>query len=145
VLDVPAGRSPLLPAALAVADVVLSIVLADAASLATLPAFERLVAAVRGGRHPAWTVVNQTDATRPLARDAALATDALVAGRRVPASIPADEAVREALARQRTVLDEAVASQAVAAIWSVASWIEAAISGEDGKESGRVVVMAGAR
>jgi cellulose synthase operon protein YhjQ len=114
-LDVPAGPTPGLGAALALADAALVVLLPDAASYATLPATEAMFASAR----PPLYVVNQVDGRRPLCADV-LAGMRRFLGDRPLYAVHADERVREALALGRTLLEEPAGSQVVADLEAIA-------------------------
>jgi cellulose synthase operon protein YhjQ len=106
-IDTPPGPSPYLKAAFECADLALLVLLADAGSYATLPAMEAWVGewqAQREGLQVGY-LLNQTDATAPLARDVAEVLRHRLASRVLPVDIHRDEAIGEALAVQRPVLE----------------------------------------
>ncbi|MBN3854965.1 cellulose synthase operon protein YhjQ [Paraburkholderia sp. Ac-20340] len=102
-LDTPPGVSNFSRQALGVADLVISVVLADAASYATLPQIENLIRRHHGKRE-AVCLINQADDTRALSREAAQLIQRAL-GERVLARVRADRAVSEALAQGRTVVE----------------------------------------
>jgi len=124
VLDTPPWPSPLLDQALSLADIVIVVLMADAASFATLPAVRSLLrrrAASRAGDARAWLLMNCVDSTR-LSRD----VQALVAAQpELPLVEPAihrDTGVPEAFALQRPVILASPTSQAADDFERVAAW-----------------------
>ncbi|MFZ2990478.1 cellulose biosynthesis protein BcsQ [Ideonella sp.] len=108
-IDTPPGHSPYLRQALAVAHRVLIVLLADAASYATIPQISRLVdthCAQRREFQGSHLLVNQVDTARHLARDVLNAMRAAY-GPRILGTIHSDQAVSEALAYDQTVFDYA--------------------------------------
>lgn len=114
VIDTPPGPSAYLRQALGVADLVIVVTLADAASYATLPMIEGLIAHYRAER-PGFLghayIVNQVDRSRPLAKDSVqVIRNAL--GSRVLGIVHLDQSVSEALAHGKTVIEHDRHSQA---------------------------------
>jgi cellulose synthase operon protein YhjQ len=128
-LDTPAYRSPWLQGALDVAHLALAVVTADPACYATVPALERLLAGTRH-RGAACYLVNQFDAASPVRRDVLAAMHGALPGRVVPALVHADEAVRDALGRQRTLVRDGTASQAGNDLAEVGEWLVARLGAE---------------
>lgn len=131
VLDTPPWPSPLFDQALALADLVLVVLLADAASFATMPALQSLLRGRRARRDDARTFVllNCVDASR-LGRD----VRALVAGLPelplLPLVIHRDAAVPEALALERPVMAASPSSQAADDFERLAEWLLDALGTE---------------
>jgi cellulose synthase operon protein YhjQ len=107
-IDTPPGPSVYTRQAIAAADLVLAVTLADAASYATLPATASMVAAYGGGRHdgetPCVYAINQVDQSRRLAKDVMQVMQQSL-GARTVGVIHDDESIREALACNMNVLD----------------------------------------
>jgi len=106
-IDTPPGPSPYLKAAFECADLALLVLLADGGSYATIPAMEAWVDewhSQRPGLRAAY-VLNQTDASSPLARDVAEVLRQRLAHRLLPVGIHRDEAIGEALAVQQSVIE----------------------------------------
>jgi len=123
VLDTAPWPSPLFDQALALADLVLVVLLADAASFATLPMLRSLISRRRRGDAARTLVLlNCVDASR-LGRD----VRALVAAQPqlplLPIVIHRDAAVPEALALQRPVIAASPSSQAADDFDGVAEWL----------------------
>ena len=129
VFDTPPG--PCLPwqRILQPADLIIGVLLADPASFATLPS---LSAQLRGRGVPrpgfagAHVLLNSVD-SYALSRDVC----ALVAAQHLlpplPFMVHQDEAVRESLAAQRPVLEQAGSSQAAVDVRQLAAWIRQAL------------------
>lgn len=106
-VDTPPGPSPYLKAAFECADLALLVLLADGGSYATIPAMEAWVEdwqAQRPGLRTGY-VLNQADATAPLARDVAEVLRQRLGHRLMPVGIHRDEAIGEALAVQQSVIE----------------------------------------
>lgn len=126
ILDTPAGFGPFTREALWHADVVLSVLLADGASYATVPAMQEFVAEMCEGRRDfqgAWFLLNQMDARRPLHRDVKLALSNLLQDSMLPVALPPDESVREALANRQSLFYQNPDSAVLAALRDVAGWL----------------------
>jgi cellulose synthase operon protein YhjQ len=106
VLDTPPGPSVYLRQALRAADLVLVVILPDAASYATLPSMATLVDTYgkHGAQTPLGFIVNQIDVARQLTKDV-LQVMRQDLGERLIGLVHEDEAVREALASAMSVLD----------------------------------------
>ena len=106
-IDTPPGPSPYLKAAFECADLAVLVLLADGGSYATIPAMEAWVEEWQAQRPDleAAYLLNQTDATAPLARDVSEVLRDRLADRLLPVGIHRDEAIGEALAVQQSVLD----------------------------------------
>ena len=114
-LDTPPGPSVYLRQALCTADVVVVVVLSDAASYATLPLMQRLVDTYyqpQGDLTDAFYVLNQLHSGKVLSKDIANVMRENL-GNRLLGAIH-DEAVCEALACDTNTLDYAPYSQAAA-------------------------------
>jgi cellulose synthase operon protein YhjQ len=108
-IDTPPGPSTYLRQALTVANRVLVVLLADAASYATIPQMTRLVET--HCRHRAdfqdnHLIVNQVDSSRQLARDVLNAMK-LAYGNTILGTIHYDQAVSEALAYDQNIFEYA--------------------------------------
>ena len=106
VIDTPPGPSPYLPQALSCADLAIVILLPDAASYGTVPAMETyLDEMIPINPHlRSLYVLNQVEEGNLLGSDMVRALGQHLGERLIPVTIKADEAVREALAVQQTVL-----------------------------------------
>ncbi|WP_321845387.1 cellulose biosynthesis protein BcsQ [Paraburkholderia bannensis] len=107
ILDTPPGVSNTLRQVLAAADLVISVVLADAASYATLPQIDNLIRRHHGARPgsvESVCIVNQVDAASRLSREALQLIEGVL-GQRVLGRVRADRAVSEALAHGQTVVE----------------------------------------
>lgn len=106
-IDTPPGPSVYMQQALQAAHVVVVVTLADAASYASLPLMERLARTYCEGR-PDFSellhVLNQVDGARQLSKDIMQILQDRV-GEQLVGVIHEDEAVREALAYDQSVLD----------------------------------------
>jgi cellulose synthase operon protein YhjQ len=129
-LDTPGYRSPWSLRALELADLVLSVVSPDPACYATLPAMEALLRQTRSGRPEglgAHYVINHFDAGSAPCRDVVAALRGSFPERIAPALVHADQSVRDALGRQRTLVREASNSQALADIVELGDWMFGAL------------------
>lgn len=107
VLDTPPGPSVYLQQALTVANVAVVVSLADAASYATLPMIDRLLATYTAERedfYGATYVINQVDQSRKLSKDITQIMRGIL-GNRVAGIIHRDQSIAEALAYNQSVLD----------------------------------------
>jgi cellulose synthase operon protein YhjQ len=107
VLDTPPGPSVYLQQALSLANLALVVSLPDAASYATLPKIESLIDSHAGERpefRGAAYVINQVDPARQLSRDITQIMRGVL-GDQVIGMIHWDQAIAEALAYNRSVLD----------------------------------------
>lgn len=124
-LDTPPGPSIYGRQALGIAQWVAVVMLADAASYATLPLMQRLVqthCAPRADFVDTFYLLNQVNSARQLSQDILrVLRDAV--GPRYAGAIHADEAVPEALALGLSVLDYAAQSQASHDIQACAAFI----------------------
>ncbi|WP_019937778.1 cellulose biosynthesis protein BcsQ [Bordetella sp. FB-8] len=125
ILDTPPGSSEYLRQALGAADLVISVLLADAASYPTLPMIENMIqrySGARPGRLGHVCIVNQVDAARLLSKDSVhLIQSAL--GDRVIGVVHEDQAVSESLARGRTVVEADPYSLGRKDLMQCADWI----------------------
>lgn len=135
VIDTPPGPSPYMRQALSCAQICVTVTLADAASYATLPLMEDLIATYCAHRPDfigSVLVINQVDVSRQLGKDVVqVLRDQL--GNRVLGVVHQDQAVPEALAYDRSVLEYSPHSQAGSDIQRCAAWLRqrlAAIQGE---------------
>lgn len=122
VLDTPPGPSSYLRQALTAADIVIVVVLADAASFATLPMMQRLVntyCAPRPEFLGCLFILNQLHSGRQLGKDIAAVMRADY-GESLLGIVHEDEAVREALAFEQYSLDYAPDSVATGDILACA-------------------------
>lgn len=107
ILDTPPGMSNYLRQALREADLVISVMLADPASYATLPQIENMMRRHHGPRPGSLgcvCIINQVDDTQPVSRESVdLIQRAL--GERVIGLVHADRLVSEALAHRQTVVE----------------------------------------
>jgi cellulose synthase operon protein YhjQ len=112
ILDTPPGVSNYLRQALGEADLVISVMLADAASYATLPQIEQLIRRHQGprpGNPECIYIINQADDARPLSTES---VDLIqrVLGERVIGVVHVDRFVSEALACGQTVVESSADS-----------------------------------
>lgn len=134
-IDVPPGASVYLEQALSSADLVLSVLLPDAASFVTVAAMERWLeeyARPRPGFIHAWYLVNRMNAARTLCRDVMAALTSQLGGRLVPRQIHFDAAVEEALASQLPVTRYAPDSLAARDFHALADWLVALLRNRAG-------------
>jgi cellulose synthase operon protein YhjQ len=127
-IDLPAGVRGWTYHVVSSADLVLVVLQADAASYATIPATEEML--TRCGARQVAYLVNGMDARMPLSVDVRAAMSGVVSKNLLPFTIPADEAMREAFAQQKTVQEHAPDSQAAFAFGELADWIQAVLRGE---------------
>ncbi len=124
VIDTPSGASVYLNQALAISDLVLIVVHADAATYATVPSMESLLEEVTplNPNLKSVYVINQSEPTDLLNADIASALRSHLGARVAPVVISTDEAVKEALAVQQSVLFYDPHGQASQDIASLARW-----------------------
>ncbi|SDV47843.1 cellulose biosynthesis protein BcsQ [Chitinasiproducens palmae] len=130
VVDTPPGPSVYLKQALSTAQFALAVLLADAASYATIPLMEGLLGtycAPRSDFFGVAYVLNQVDQSRQLARDVVKVLRATLNDRMFPGVIHFDQAVGEALASDRTTLDYDPLAQATDDFKRCAQWVLAAL------------------
>ena len=123
-IDTPPGPSIYLKQVFACADLVLILLLADAASYATIPAMEAWLDDVLVSHPPRGTVyvLNQVDSRETLNRDVAELLHKKLGTRLASVRIHYDEAVREALAFQQPVLVYDPHGQASHDLARLAAW-----------------------
>lgn len=125
-VDTPPGPSVYMRRAVAVADIVLVMVLADAASFAAIPQMESLIreyCAHRTQPPKVYYVVNQMDGHKLLKRDVVMMLRQSLGDRMAPVSVHYDSAVEEALACNQPVLEYASYSAASQDVEKLAGWI----------------------
>ncbi|MCY0387544.1 cellulose biosynthesis protein BcsQ [Robbsia sp. Bb-Pol-6] len=130
VIDTPPGPSVYLRQALSTAQFALAVVLADAASCATIPLMENLLGAYCADRADfvgVSYVINQVDSSRLLGRDVVKVLRATLGKRLFPGVVHLDQAVSEALAYDTTALHYDAASQATQDFKACAQWVAAAL------------------
>ncbi|RQR24884.1 cellulose synthase operon protein YhjQ [Burkholderia sp. Bp9143] len=130
IIDTPPGTSVYMRAALTAANFVLTVVLADAASYASIPKMRQMIdayAATRADFAGDGYVVNQVDQSRELGRDVLRVLCDSLGAERLGGVIHADEGVAEALACRTTVNHYDPRSQAAADLNACAAWLERAI------------------
>jgi cellulose synthase operon protein YhjQ len=126
-LDTPARRAPILLHALELADVVIAVMTPEPAAYATLLATEEMFREIRGNRQgapAAYWLINRFDGASPLSRDIVGALRAALKDRVLPIVVHEDVAVREALARQHTLIAEPGDSQVLADLGRLAEWLQ---------------------
>ncbi len=105
-IDTPPGQSPYMAQAMSAANLALVVLLADGASYATAPmmetVFEEMIP-LNPYLRSAY-LINQVDPTNALSTDIQVMLTQRLGNRLVPVQISEDEAVREALAFQQSVL-----------------------------------------
>lgn len=125
IIDTPPGPSVYLRQALSAANLALVVTLADAASFATIPLIESLVATYAASR-PDFVghayAINQVNRTRQLAKDVILTMQGML-GERVVAMLHQDTSVGEALAYHKTVVEYDPHCQATADFMHTARWV----------------------
>ena len=123
-IDTPPGPSVYMHRALTAANMALVILLADAASFATIPKMESLVREYCGRDKPEISyLINQMDGHKLLKRDVEGLLRQSLKHRLVPVSIHYDSAVEEALACNQPVLEYASYAAASQDIERVARWL----------------------
>jgi chromosome partitioning protein len=130
VVDTPPGPSVYLRQALSTAQFALAVVLADAASYATIPMMENLLGTYCGNRQDfvgVAYVINQVDQARLLGRDVVKVLRATLGERLFPGVIHLDQAVSEALAYDTTTLHYDALSQATQDFKACAAWVGASL------------------
>src|SRR5690606_17335957 len=129
--DTPPGPSVYLRQALTAANLVLVAVLADAASYATVPMMEGLIEAYCA-RRPGFIdhayVINQANQARQLSRDVTQVMR-LHFGDRIAGVVHQDQAVGEALACSKSVLEYDPHCQGTADIMALAEWVDHTLAG----------------
>jgi len=130
VLDTPPGPSVYLQQALSVANVAVVVSLADAASYATLPMIDRLLATYTTERedfYGATFVINQVDQSRKLSKDITQIMRGIL-GNRVAGIIHRDQSIAEALAYSQSVLDYDPSGQGCHDLQSIALSVSAKLN-----------------
>jgi cellulose synthase operon protein YhjQ len=125
-IDTPPGQSPYMAQAISSANLALVVLLADGASYATAPtmetAFEEMIP-LNPYLKSAY-LLNQIDPTNTLANDIQVMLRHRLGERLIPTQISEDEAVREALAFQQSVLVYDENGLASNDFRSLAAWVE---------------------
>lgn len=124
-IDTPPGPSVYLKQVFSCADLVVIVVLADAASYATIPAMESWLAEM-STLYPhtaSLYLINQIDRTELLNRDVVDLLNQRLEGKISPIGIHSDESVREALAFQQPVMAYAPHSQASHDLARISNWL----------------------
>lgn len=122
IVDPPAGVRPASVQALRMADVVIVVVRPDAGSYATLAAVDVLLGDLPRGPRKG-LLLNGLDSRRALDGDVRAALELSFRDTLLPFTVPQDEAVREAFARQLPLRESAPDSQATAAFARLAGWV----------------------
>lgn len=124
-IDTPPGPSVYLRQVFACADLILIVLLADAASYATIPAMEGWLDTMgaQGSNAPCAYVLNQADAADSLSQDVTAMLREHLGERLAPVRIHRDESVGEALAFQQPVLVYDPHGQASHDLSRLASWV----------------------
>lgn len=124
-IDTPPGPSIYLKQVFACADLILIVLLADAASYATIPAMESWLEDPLLAHPPRGCVyvLNQVDSREPLNRDVAELLHQKLGARLAPIRVHYDEAVSEALAFQQPVLVYDPHGQASHDLARLAAWV----------------------
>lgn len=131
VIDTPPGPSVYLQQALRVASIAMVVVLADAASYATVPAMESLLHTYCYNRDEfmgAAYLLNQVDSSKNLNRDIVASFRAHMPDRVLPSVIHFDQGLAEALAYGQTVFQYAPYSQGALDVLNNAQWMAQAIA-----------------
>lgn len=122
-LDTPPGPSVYLHQALSCANRALAVILADAASFATIPHFLALTADYEGA-HNIKLLVNQMPHRSKLGHQVRTALYENFATQLVPVTIHRDRSVPEALAYERPVLQYEAGCEASLDIQHLADWLQ---------------------
>ncbi|HGL6719234.1 cellulose biosynthesis protein BcsQ [Burkholderia contaminans] len=134
IIDTPPGTSVYMRAALTAAHFVLKVVLADAASYATIPQMRRMLDAYAASRADFvgdGYVVNQVDQSRELGRDVLRVLCDSLGAARLGGVIHRDEGVAESLASRTTVNRYDPRSQAAADLNACGAWLERVLDRRD--------------
>lgn len=129
-LDTPPGPTAFLQQALQAAHRALVVVLADAASLTTLPMFFPLIDEFSAGSEDfqgSHILINQLQHQGRLGHQVRAAIHEHFPGRVAPVSVHRDAAVAEALAFERTVLDYEPGAEASLDLQHLADWLLATL------------------
>jgi len=132
-LDTPPGASVYLRQVLSCADLVLVVALVDAASFATVPLIEGMIAQYCEPRQDFMGhayVLNQVDNSSQLFKDAKRIISQKL-GDRVAGSVHRDIAVAEALAFGKSVVDTTPYSQSSHDLLAIAQWLAPQLSHEE--------------
>ena len=129
-IDTPPGPTVYLRQAFACADLVLIVLLADAASFLTIPAMESWLHDMEQLRPdlPSIYLLNQIDTASTLRRDVAEILRHNLGERLAPIGIHSDEAVGEALAFQQPVLEYDPHCQATHDLQRLAAWLSSGMT-----------------
>ena len=122
IVDAPAGQGRWTPSLLRAADLVLVVLNADAVSYATLPACEELLGQ-RGLPGVVGYLINAMDSRRPLSGDIQASMENMLGDELLGFNIPDDEALREAVANQLSLMEHAPDSYALRGFRELAGWI----------------------
>ncbi|AOR73422.1 cellulose synthase operon protein YhjQ [Burkholderia stabilis] len=134
IIDTPPGTSVYMRTALTAAHFVLNVVLADAASYASIPQMRRMLdayAATRADFAGDGYVVNQVDQSRELGRDVLRVLCDSLGATRFGGVIHADQGVAESLACRTTVNRYDAHSQAAADLSACGAWLERTLDRHD--------------
>ncbi|QYY34196.1 cellulose synthase operon protein YhjQ (plasmid) [Cupriavidus pinatubonensis] len=135
IIDTPPGPSPYMRQALSCAHICLTLTLPDAASYATLPLMNDLIRTYCEHRSDflgQMLVINQVDMARQLGKDVVQILRNQL-GERVLGVIHQDQAVPEALAHDRTIIEQSPHSQAGQEIRRYAGWLRQQLQGSPGE------------
>jgi cellulose synthase operon protein YhjQ len=124
-IDTPPGTSVYLSQAIACSDLALMVLLPDAASYATIPAMETCLEDLIpiNPNLRSFYLLNQLDAAQDLGGDVQVMLRHRFNERLAPSHVSNDEAMREALALQQSVLDYDPHGQAADDIVKLAAWL----------------------
>lgn len=130
-IDTPPGPSPYLAQALACSDLIISVLLPDAASYGTVPAMETYLdemIPINPSLRSLY-LINQLDESDELGSDMTRTLRQHLGERLVPTVINCDEALKEALAMQKTVLEYDPHGQGSYDINALACWLLGTLEG----------------
>ncbi|WP_122666862.1 cellulose biosynthesis protein BcsQ [Pseudomonas viridiflava] len=136
VIDTPPGRTAYLEQVLTVADHILVVATADAASYQTLDQMERLLSTSRPRSTPFTCsyVINQFDASRAFSRDMLVVLERRL-GRQLLGVVNVDHDISEALAYGRNPLEGACASEGCKDMLALGRAMTAQLMTQKAKES----------
>jgi cellulose synthase operon protein YhjQ len=136
VIDTPPGRTAYLEQVLTVADHILVVATADAASYQTLDQMERLLSTNRSRSTPFTCsyVINQFDASRAFSRDMLVVLERRL-GRQLLGVVNVDHDISEALAYGRNPLEGACASEGCKDMLALGRAMTAQLMTQKAKES----------